>query len=287
MTTHSTPNGRRAFTLIELLVVIAIIAILAAILFPVFAKAREKSRQISCASNLKQLGLGFAQYTQDYDEHYTHADPWGTGQTWGGQIYPYVKSTGVYTCPDDPTNPNANGTVVSYAFNVNLSWQNNGGVPEAGFKLSQIVAPAVTVEVCEAEGLVVNLTSPGEGSTENGGNWSYPASGDFSPTTQGGGGGGISGIWGGAQPNPGFVEGANWSQRGAGYGGTAVHTGGSNYLFCDGHVKYYMPAQISTGGEGTAGDYQNQTWGQEAASSENLTLSGPGSSTFGATFAND
>ncbi len=59
---------RRAFTLIELLVVIAIIAILAAILFPVFAKAREKARQSSCQSNVKQLGLAFMQYTQDYDE---------------------------------------------------------------------------------------------------------------------------------------------------------------------------------------------------------------------------
>lgn len=61
-------SDRRAFTLIELLVVIAIIAILAAILFPVFARAREKARQASCSSNLKQLGLAFIQYTQDYDE---------------------------------------------------------------------------------------------------------------------------------------------------------------------------------------------------------------------------
>src|SRR5512137_1152715 len=66
---------RRAFTLIELLVVIAIIAILAAILFPVFAKAREKARQSSCQSNLKQIGLAFMQYAQDYDEQYPYNDP--------------------------------------------------------------------------------------------------------------------------------------------------------------------------------------------------------------------
>src|ERR1700734_1523997 len=67
MTRRST-RTQTAFTLIELLVVIAIIAILAAILFPVFAQAREKARQATCISNMKQLGLGFAQYTQDYDE---------------------------------------------------------------------------------------------------------------------------------------------------------------------------------------------------------------------------
>ena len=87
---------------------IAIIAILAAILFPVFAKAREKARQTSCASNEKQLGLAFIQYIQDNDE----TMPAGRSpasrrlaRAQGGpaQIYPYVKSTGVYKCPDDPT----------------------------------------------------------------------------------------------------------------------------------------------------------------------------------------
>ena len=92
------------FTLIELLVVIAIIAILAAILFPVFAKVREKARQTSCASNLKQLGLAFAQYTQDNEEQYPRYrdDDTASGQPgWSQAVYPYVKSVGVYSCPSN------------------------------------------------------------------------------------------------------------------------------------------------------------------------------------------
>jgi prepilin-type N-terminal cleavage/methylation domain-containing protein len=115
---------RTAFTLIELLVVIAIIAILASILFPVFARARENARRASCQSNLKQIGLGIMQYTQDYDERIPNATGGGTGgaamdggwtyfSTWPydpdtqqfdpsrGSLYPYVKSTQIYICPSD------------------------------------------------------------------------------------------------------------------------------------------------------------------------------------------
>ncbi|HVF85158.1 MAG TPA: DUF1559 domain-containing protein, partial [Abditibacteriaceae bacterium] len=89
-------SARRGFTLIELLVVIAIIAILAAILFPAFAKARESARRASCSSNLKQIGLGLMQYTQEYDEKYPHANNFlsdrTTQVTWAGAIDPYIKS---------------------------------------------------------------------------------------------------------------------------------------------------------------------------------------------------
>lgn len=94
---------RRGFTLIELLVVIAIIAILAAILFPVFAKAREKARQSSCLSNVKQIILGSLQYAQDYDEMLPQSGAWGEPghfmQYWYSTITPYVKSTQIYFCP--------------------------------------------------------------------------------------------------------------------------------------------------------------------------------------------
>jgi prepilin-type N-terminal cleavage/methylation domain-containing protein/prepilin-type processing-associated H-X9-DG protein len=97
----------RAFTLIELLVVIAIIAILAAVLFPVFAQAREKARQASCLSNLKQISLGWMQYVQDYDEM-TPMSAWTTEAQDSGwraipfyRIQPYVKNETVMLCPSD------------------------------------------------------------------------------------------------------------------------------------------------------------------------------------------
>jgi prepilin-type N-terminal cleavage/methylation domain-containing protein/prepilin-type processing-associated H-X9-DG protein len=102
------------FTLIELLVVIAIIAILAAILFPVFAQAREKARQITCASNLKQIDLGILMYVQDYDEYYPAAENEFDNLQWQAVVQPYIKSGdagtawvgtelgGIWTCPDSP-----------------------------------------------------------------------------------------------------------------------------------------------------------------------------------------
>ena len=92
---------RRGFTLIELLVVIAIIAILAAILFPVFARAREKARQTSCLNNQKQLGLGLLMYAQDYDEklfNYWINNALG-GTYWYVLIQPYLKNTQIQLCP--------------------------------------------------------------------------------------------------------------------------------------------------------------------------------------------
>jgi prepilin-type N-terminal cleavage/methylation domain-containing protein/prepilin-type processing-associated H-X9-DG protein len=116
------------FTLIELLVVIAIIAILAAILFPVFAQAREKARAISCLSNLKQIGLGLYMYVEDYDEMMPTAfaavapinggDP-GCPIDYESQIEPYVKNQQLYKCPSDGTARNGD----------NCFWNGNNGVP--------------------------------------------------------------------------------------------------------------------------------------------------------------
>lgn len=161
-----------AFTLIELLVVIAIIAILAAILFPVFAQAREKARQTSCLSNLKQIGLGTMMYVQDYDETYPMNiylgfEPTPCVHISQVAIMPYIKNMGVYTCPSDPhpfdfpkgmaaiTMPpvckaSPNITKVSYVPNFSLiDWGNPnnfvGNDPERAVKtMASVEYPAET-----------------------------------------------------------------------------------------------------------------------------------------------
>ncbi len=267
----------RGFTLIELLVVIAIIAILAAILFPVFQKVRENARRTSCLSNEKQLGLAFTQYTQDYDERYPSGVIAGTGvglksygQGWGGQLYTYVRSVGVYKCPDDSTGVQANGgntaSPVSYAFNANATRT----------ALSQYNAPASTVLLCETFGAPVRVDQSDEGLYSG---TSY----DLSPATDGlpdpSSSAGVlcdqiacgprAGFTGGtdlqlatgvmpAGPN-GTLDPATYSTvTPSPYtsGAVGIHTGGSNFLLADGHVKYLRPSQVSSGHNGTPGQDQ-------------------------------
>jgi prepilin-type N-terminal cleavage/methylation domain-containing protein/prepilin-type processing-associated H-X9-DG protein len=174
-TTHSGRGNRaaftstlRAFTLIELLVVIAIIAILAAILFPVFAQAREKARQSTCISNLKQIGVACLQYAQDYDECYPLArwDHGGSGlrMNWVQASMPYMKNLQVYTCPNDPWSPGDPGYYniggfwlptgvapirTSYAYNAEMGLGSSSGAPTPK-TLSDIQAPAGIVMATDA-----------------------------------------------------------------------------------------------------------------------------------------
>lgn len=191
-----TPKATKAFTLIELLVVIAIIAILAAILFPVFAAAREKARQTTCASNLKQLGLGILQYTEDYDEYppngigyaastgagcnvLGYGNTWNlnrAGIGWGAQVYPYVKSTGVFSCPDDLNQPGQGVAGISYAYNQDLYdkcvTDSAGDIASLFYPIGKWVAPSMTVLLVESQlpynpiegvtGIGVVLTNGGE-----------------------------------------------------------------------------------------------------------------------------
>lgn len=174
------PISKNGFTLIELLVVIAIIAILAAILFPVFAQARAKAQQATCTSNMNQLGLAAMMYVQDYDEQFMSEwqnyngdgcsntwpcqipDTWGStpsgildwfrapntnpvqyGLNWGYELYPYTKSVGVYTCPSavaSSWDPADNNNGVSYAY---MNWiGDQGNYMGDAAKMATIKTPA-------------------------------------------------------------------------------------------------------------------------------------------------
>lgn len=114
---------RRAFTLIELLVVIAIIAILAAILFPVFAQARAKARQTSCLSNCKQIAIGTMMYSQDYDEALVPLTIGGMGgvplSTYPALLDPYTKNRQIWNCPDVPNTNSTNTTAATRTYGMN------------------------------------------------------------------------------------------------------------------------------------------------------------------------
>jgi len=225
--------NRRGFTLIELLVVIAIIAILAAILFPVFAKAREKARQAACQSNMKQLGVAFAMYLSDYDQMTPmcrYAPPSGTAilpdpnpqsnaymifYSWSELCQPYVKNWQMMYCPSQGVGIWYNGAAPNYirrySYARQLGYFNNSVghnmqpwvIPE-----NQITLPAETINMIETD----TCARPGPRLTF------WPGDPNVSPA------------WANTNDSP-----------------SIRHNDGSNLLFYDGHVKWAsrtaMPAK--------------------------------------------
>ncbi len=143
-------SKKSGFTLIELLVVIAIIAILAAILFPVFAKAREKAREATCSSNLRQIGLGMLMYAEDYDETLPQSEE--NPAAWGFYFYkekimPYVKNAKIFQCPSDfVASKEPTCDYNSYLYNA-IPWSPGYGI--AGRSLAAINSPSKIVMVFE------------------------------------------------------------------------------------------------------------------------------------------
>ena len=205
---------RPGFTLIELLVVIAIIAILAAILFPVFARARENARRASCQSNLKQIGLGILQYTQDYDEKYpmayytgrdvqtntsmpgykfTVSDTNGVPSHWISWMditFPYIKSVQIFVCPSATFTPDV---IPSYGYNRQISHSTDDQIPIA---LATVQRPSECV-------LILDYNNPT-------GTYAQPLDGNY---------------W--ANSNNGTEK------------IVAPHLEGGNVAFADGHVKWF------------------------------------------------
>ena len=250
------PKTRSAFTLIELLVVIAIIAILAAILFPVFARARENARRSSCQSNLKQIGLGVIQYAQDYDEKYPFGLNGDFQQGWATQTQPYLKSLQVFRCPSDgnDTTPAYNsgfyGSAMSYGANSWVDYRNNanrnvgvmgyaqGWVSDNVTSLAVIGKPSETIAVTEKHNSdVMRQTASSPNQRANFSFWgpsSLFTNQNYMNTDYG------------AQniPNGSLAAStypANWP-AGANGAVSAAHFDTANFLFVDGHVKALRPA---------------------------------------------
>lgn len=219
----------RAFTLIELLVVIAIIAILAAILFPVFAQARGKARQISCVSNQKQMGLAMLQYAQDYDESCV---PWSVTGTTAGQafiwdriIQPYQKNESVLRCPS------AGDSFATYSYSAVVGGAQPG--PPAR-TLASLEAPSQTIVICETAG-----SGAFSAATNNIPGWSWSF---ICPDDRGS-------YQGRSIKYTSFVNGlasgeklwvvASTERAKAGDPKANIHGDGSNYAFADGHAKWF------------------------------------------------
>ncbi len=270
-------SGRRsAFTLIELLVVIAIIAILAAILFPVFAQAREKARQTSCLSNFKQGALGIMMYVQDYDETMVMADSggiglpgWGYGRpdyVWPELVQPYVKNWQIFRCASDPNNkdsdlshdPSTDAPITSSNPNYYYAWGERADMginyvfltpwiynPTTRYVGSQ---PTSIAAIGQPAGTILFIDTiwdrdSSSGAPLGGGNWTVE-----SPCTKDSNGVALTPTYfsgyGGWVPNTTGKAPYSWLEFG---GAWPRHTKMFNVAFTDGHVKSMSVGAVTAG----------------------------------------
>jgi len=270
---HRSKQVPSGFTLIELLVVMAIIAILTAILFPVFAQAREKARAAACLSNQKQLGLGLLSYAQDYDETLPIGAGYGAGSanvSLPAEIGPYVMKTAMFTdnskavsiwsCPSDAVPRQANfggqGTqtylpVMGFAWRVAgnpnraCAWLGEGAATSVQFMpgatLAAFKAPATTLLLAE-QPKAWNILGNNQGGVQAPGDNVLPGQGS-------------------SQNCPDFID---WWRSTCSKVANPLHQGGWNYLFGDGHVKWQRP-------EATIGKGVNNSGNDSAGSPCTLT----------------
>ena len=239
-------RGRQAFTLIELLVVIAIIALLAAILFPVFAKAREKARQTACMSNLRQIGLAVLQYAQDNDEQCVLTERGGDVDDaheyyWGDMLQPYIKSWAMLQCPDatvtmqfksSPPSPAPYSQQWAYDYGINDIVDNTPictATPDdpackhigiAGQRLSVVTTPSNTVMIVD------NAPETSDNGDINNGTGATNNPADLSHGRHE-----INWQWGHRQPGYLNVDGRSQD-------GYPRHSDGFEMVMADGHAKY-------------------------------------------------
>lgn len=251
---------RKAFTLIELLVVIAILGLLAAVLFPVFAKVRENGRRTACLSNERQVGMAMLQYVADNGEALPSGRYLSNGDKWITLAYPYVHSFAVFQCPDESNDAKSSGYIGTdsascfrdgYGLNSDLGHTYTTSDPAGkvslhnfGYGLAALTAPAKTVLFFEIDNGSIYI-SPGESSATDGSTSGSGGMGGNSPPEDPGFA---------SYPMGSFVASSRYATGNIGgrklngsVGSTPRHGGGATYVACDGHAMWMRPEQVSGG----------------------------------------